>query len=117
MTEEHTPGPWRSGIPGNFTVYGPDGRGALSGPVADALPTKTINMRRANANLMSAAPDLFEALIQAVKIIREHVPTEALGSDMSGDLSEPHLTYSWPILEEHLHYMDAAINKAKGVNK
>lgn len=32
--EKATPGPWRSGIPGNFCVYAPDGMAERSGPLA-----------------------------------------------------------------------------------
>ena len=63
-----------------------------------------------------AAPALVKALEDAVKIIHEHVPVDALGIDGEGDFSEPsgHLTRCWPILDEHLHYMDAALALSRG---
>jgi hypothetical protein len=54
MTSQHTPGPWRIGDAG-FTVFGPPKPGALPETIA---PVKN----RANARLISAAPDLLEAL-------------------------------------------------------
>ncbi len=70
---EPTPGPWKySDIDnGNFRIYAPDGRGAQSGPVAEAMHRFDPDERRANARLIAAAPDtaaerdrLIEALIE-----------------------------------------------------
>jgi len=69
----------------------------------------------AAAHLIAAAPALYEALEQAVKIIREHVPIDALGMDTDNPGAEPHIpACTWPILEEHLHYMDKALASARG---
>lgn len=82
------------------TLYGPD--------------------RAANARLIVRAVNAHEALVEAldhaVNIIREHVPEDALGIDGEGNFEEPggHLTRCWPVLDEHLHYMDAALALAKG---
>jgi hypothetical protein len=54
MTTQHTPGPWRIGDAG-FTVFGPPKPGALPETIA---PVKN----RANARLISAAPELLAAL-------------------------------------------------------
>ncbi len=58
--------------------------------------------------------ELCAALEQAVKIIREHVPIEALGIDTDtpgASGGEPYR--EWPILEEHLYYMDRALTRAR----
>lgn len=120
---EHTPGPWEASPPlegrcqWNITAGGPydPSKGARRriGFVGNTAAPRILPDLEANARLIAAAPDLLEALEQAVKIIKEHVPIDALGIDSSGDLQEAHLTFSWPILEEHLHYMGKALAKAK----
>lgn len=58
--------------------------------------------------------ELLRELKNAKAIIEEYVPREAMGIDATGDLQEGHLTQSWPVLDEHLHYIDRAIAKAEG---
>ena len=55
---------------------------------------------------------LVEALQSAIAIIRKYVPVDALGfnSDGGGDGWNDR---SWPILDEHLHYMEAALARAE----
>ena len=123
---KHTPGPWD--VP-NIGYVRKDG--ALY-PIAPSEKKKHgeswIDMRKriepelnareeealANARLIAAAPDLLEALEDAVRLIVEHVPDDALGYDSSGDIEEAHLTFSWSGKDEALHYLNAAIAKAKG---
>lgn len=57
--------------------------------------------------------DLAEALCDAAQIIRKHIPIGALGYNADGDLAESHLTRTWANLDEHLHYMDQALDKAR----
>lgn len=65
-------------------------------------------------DLIEAAPDLFEALEKAAKIIREHVPEDALGIG-GGICPEPGMPdQTWPIKDEELYYMERALRKAKG---
>ena len=71
---KYTPGPWRVGQEGNFRVYGPDGAGIDSGPVAEAMAVKGLDMdgaakkRRANAHLIAAAPTLAKLLDTAPRM-------------------------------------------------
>ena len=60
--------------------------------------------------------ELYNSLKHAVKIIEEHVDPDVLGSDMMGDPEESHLQMHWPILDEHLHYMKASLNKVEVLN-
>ncbi len=70
-TNSHTPGPWRVGDAGQ-TIFGP--LSSNPSPVTIAqLPAQTPRCgqdeRRANARLISAAPDLLEALQMAVNTV------------------------------------------------
>lgn len=56
----------------------------------------------------SVADDLLEGLQHAVAIIKAHVDRDALG--MGGDPRDG----QWPLLDEYLHHMRAAIAKALG---
>lgn len=66
----------------------------------------------ANARLIAAAPDLYVSLKHAVEIIEKHVPRDALGTNAQGDPSVPHGYEEWPLLDEYLHHMRAALSKA-----
>jgi hypothetical protein len=60
---KHTPGPWRIGDAG-MTVFGPKVEGKLADIVAQLFRPKTTaesQIRKANARLIAAAPDLLEA--------------------------------------------------------
>ena len=58
--------------------------------------------------VVEAAPALAEALKHAVAIIRQYVPADALGTNSQGG-GDGWNDQSWPILDEHLHYMDQAL--------
>jgi len=58
---EHTPGPWSAGIPGNPSVYGPDGMVEHSGLIARVFKG------RKNVQLIAAAPELLAALKDAIE--------------------------------------------------
>lgn len=68
---------------------------------------------RVNSRLISAAPDLLEALQNSVVIINRHVPESALGyrSISAGD---PNCAQAWPIKDDYVRTMIAAIAKATG---
>ena len=57
-----TPDPWRAGIEGNDRIYGPDGMGDHSGPVAEAMHRRDPYERVANKHLIAAAPELLKSL-------------------------------------------------------
>lgn len=88
-----TPGPWDAS---GLTVYDTCLDGVASTHAA------------ADAHLIAAAPELLEALQHAVGVIEAHVPKDALG--MEGNPQDG----MWPLLEEYLHHMKAAIAKARG---
>lgn len=62
---KYTPGPWSEGAPANTRVYGPDGSDEHSGCVA------IVFKGRANTQLISAAPDLLEALKDELSILAQ----------------------------------------------
>lgn len=65
MTDtKFTPGPWRRGQTGNLRIYGPDGMGEHSGVVAEVKSKN--GHQTANAHLIAAAPDLYEALEEVI---------------------------------------------------
>lgn len=72
---EHTQGPWIEGIDGNNSVYGPDGMGRDSGLIA------TVYKGRGNIRLISAAPDMYEALKVFAELAK---PNEAFAPEWSG---------------------------------
>lgn len=61
--------------------------------------------------LRSINGDLFAALQRAVMIIKDHVPIDALGTSSQGDRDVGFR--SWPVLEEYLYYMEAALARAQ----
>lgn len=58
--------------------------------------------------LLQERDRLREALTIAVAIIRKYVPSDALGTNSDGG-GDGWNDRSWPILDEHLHYMDEAL--------
>ena len=106
MTQEtkHTPGPWEAV---KMTISGhefwkaicSEGRFPEKGPQAEA-----------NARLIAAAPDLLEALTDAVAIIEKYVPQDALGVNSEGE--DGPAGQSWPILDEYVSHFKSAIEKA-----
>ena len=85
MNKQHTPGPWAaeragSGAAGYWTVY----EGSWSGLIADVSIARMGAGREAedeaNARLISSAPDLLDALEDAIEDIEqrdERLPTWA----------------------------------------
>lgn len=73
MKTKHTPGPWtvQRSIRGGLEPFGPDGRHLLSCEVADAIP---LEEREANGGLISASPDLLQALLGCMKQIEAFDP-------------------------------------------
>lgn len=117
MTENWTDGPWsidrdyRPGMAWNNHIVAANGDRicfmAHSGE-ADNIEGE------ANARLIAVALDLYHELEKAVEIIKEHVPDDALGVG-GGICPEPgHPDQTWSIKEEHLFYMERALEKAKG---
>ena len=56
---------------------------------------------------------LYTALEEAVGIIRAHIPMDSLGYNGMGTDEVPGHMMTWPVLEGHLHYMDAALRKVR----
>lgn len=78
--KQWTPGPWTEGIPGNDRIYGPDGMGDHSGPVAEVMHRYTVEERVANRALIAAAPTLFDAL-ERIKAAHEELARAIVSSD------------------------------------
>jgi hypothetical protein len=117
---KHTPGPWEildnDDVEGEICweiTSGEFGPGHKS--ICWVRPVRADGAvdeeQHANALLIAASPDLYTGLKHAVAIIRQFVPEDALGFNSAGD---GHAMQSWPLLAEHLHYMDQAIAKAEG---
>lgn len=65
MSPKHTPGPWT--FDGNFfQVFANDGGNAVASVYSTTAPEPMASEARANARLISAAPDLLGALIGMV---------------------------------------------------
>lgn len=119
MGIEHTSGPWEYslGADGEYRIYAPCFPGASRAvfDIADVwLPDR--GDRHANGHLIAAAPDLLISLQHAVNIIERHVPRDALGMNAQGDPDVPGGVQQWPLLDEYLHSMRAALAKASGSN-
>ncbi len=109
-TTQHTPGPWFRTKSGNRLssafqiVAGADGNGdpnqlvATVHPAAITIDHEPCDETRANARLISAAPDMLSAL-------------ETLASRMSENADGRELYGDWIAIAEE------AINKAKGGSK
>jgi hypothetical protein len=77
MELEHTPGPWEIGTPppnGEQTI------GTDKGLMVATATTGYINTK-ANARLIAAAPEMINALIELVSIVKIH--SKATGSDFA----------------------------------
>jgi len=68
MMTSHTPGPWRIGDAGN-TIFGPPNGNpspervaTIHGGTSDQAAVDRLNIMKANARLIAAAPELLEAL-------------------------------------------------------
>lgn len=79
---------------------------------AEALTARTINERESAEAALAAAQkrigELKESLEHAISIIEKHVPRDALGTNSQG-AGDGWNDQSWPILDEYLHYMRAAL--------
>jgi hypothetical protein len=83
MNEKHTPGPWRTGEPfaafdgGTVRFHISQADGAPYTPdysdvaqlVAETTPGEKLEIQRANAHLIAAAPDMFAALCDVVAVM------------------------------------------------
>ena len=78
---------------------------ARIGPDHDQAEVQAM-LHRANTQ-----PELLESLKHAVAIIRKYVPEDALGTNSQGG-GDGFNDQSWPLLDEYLHHMDAAITNA-----
>lgn len=111
ITQGHTSAPWRvmpTSRPTQWLVVAGDD--TMDRHNGDSF---SLQFKEANARLIAAAPDLLESLQHAVQIIRKYVPADALGINSQGG-GDGYNDQSWPVLDEYLHYMDAAIAKATG---
>jgi hypothetical protein len=112
MEAKHTPGPWRVGDAG-CTVFGPK-TDAPSPKTVASITRQPIPSaeHRANAALIAAAPDMYEALVEAQGMLRQYAEysdamASALGRGWSGS-SDTGLTPA------HVYLLVAkAISKAK----
>lgn len=114
--EKHTPGPWTV-----ETQPSDSGGTYITGHVTSPLHTYAGNrarftrpesitspdtMTKADAHLIAAAPEMYEALKHAIGIL-ENMDVDALGE--SGTSED-----SWLLRDEYLHHFRAAIAKAEG---
>lgn len=77
-----TRGPWRQGIPGNFSIYAPDGHGVDSGAVARIDPIGSLALQRARNRAFIAASRLdVPALCESHEALRAEL-AKALSSLM-----------------------------------
>lgn len=114
----HTPGPWDF----NFEENGGydcmsdawdicDGLGRLIAKVdlGKNPHPKHVEVVAANAALIAAAPDLYQALTHAVEIIDKWIEPETMGVVRSGDGVLGHY-----LRDEYLMNLRAALAKARG---
>lgn len=120
MTTKHTPGPWTAGEPfesfpgAELRFHISQAEGApytqhysdVANLLAETIPGEKLDIQRANARLIAAAPDLLEAL---ESLEREgwlkHIEARAAtvpGSDVASDILN------------HIAKVRAAIAKARG---
>lgn len=112
----HTPGPWavceyNNGITGEYGLHGIfpenyDRSLKQQTPIVEKVWGSTLAESDANANLIAAAPDLRDALAQAIPYFEE-LAKHLEASEMPGHAGNVTI---------HLHRMRAAIAKATGQN-
>ena len=99
----HTPGPWRIGDAG-MTVYGPKVDGEFPRMLAGSSESMPREERRANARLIAAAPELLEALKDALSQI----------GYLRGRLSDKERRFVAPTTNKCEEAAIAAIARAEG---
>ena len=67
MTQKHTQGPWYVNPRDDQEVLGPDGE-----PIFNHYNDGVCGTEPANARLVAAAPELLEALLEALPYVPEH---------------------------------------------
>lgn len=82
---------------------------------AHTLEAENAQLRARIAELEEMLETTASALSHATDLIEKHVPIDALGTDSSGDLSEAHLTWSWPVLDEHIHGLQQTVTRARAL--
>lgn len=111
MTQQHTNGPWhvKKDINGNLCVDDVDSFGKEYKPEFPiAIIQGPLNDKQANAALIAAAPDLFEALNESITVMISEYNRRA-------DKSAPnYLDPYMPILLGKINSAKAAIAKAEG---
>ena len=66
-----------------------------------------------NKRLREALTGCNIAITEALELIEKHVPVGALGYNSDGDFSVPGGARTWPILDEHTHYIGEARDIAR----
>lgn len=80
MSTNWTPGPWLPGVTGKvmqgysqpFCVVSRDHKNLICGCFGDGIGA--VQAAEANANLIAAAPELYEALEYLIETASEHIP-------------------------------------------
>lgn len=105
-----TPGPWHADKINAWNVWASDCKVAKTFDVnqADQYREPPEAERIANARLIAAAPELYEALENARDAIAS-LDENAFGRAGNDE-------HEWPIRDEMLHHIDEALNKARGVD-
>lgn len=112
----HTPGPWKA-VNRPYTtragerrddwrVEGARGDELVELYASDGADEPTSFPSAANAHLIAAAPELYAVLKQSERAIQS-LDIDALGE--SGTIED-----TWPLRDELLHYITAALAKAEG---
>lgn len=76
MKTKFTPGPWKQSLPDDTAIYGADGWPVCETGVGQDYDEHFARME-ADARLIAAAPELFEAAEAAMQCIGELPPTQA----------------------------------------
>jgi len=124
MKEQFTPGPWalcyhleseiqdkKCGCGYNGGMWGPDGEhvicemGSAKDPNGDSLPRYARSVELANANLIAAAPDMYEALKDMQSMLATYLST--FEGIISTDWEET--------IQDRLDNVNAALNKANPI--
>ena len=100
-----TPGPWQTDAEcGDESVLGPDGAMVADCAIFGMRVNRTEHINRANARLIAAAPDMYEALLAAKVVIEMMERPEGMGGRVNA------------ALDKRLAQIDAAIAKAEGMS-